>query len=71
MKNNECKKINGNLLEINKDLEKQKIELLQAFKRQLKLIDVLRRQRFHLEAGQIFQYTQQDFMRALELGDKL
>lgn len=59
------------MIEVNKHLEKQKIELLHAFKKQLKLIDILRRQRFHLEAGQIFQYTQQEFMKALELGDKL
>lgn len=52
-------------------MERQRTELLQAFKKQLKLIDILKRERTHLEAAQLFHYTQNEFTKALDLGKKI
>jgi hypothetical protein len=53
-KGGDAKKIMEKLTNENKRLEKQIHELLQAFKKQLRLIDILKRQKTHLIAGQIF-----------------
>lgn len=55
-----------NLLNENKKLNKQKLELIQAFKRQMKLIDNLKKQRMHLEASRLLQFSEQEFINALE-----
>lgn len=52
-------------------LKRQKRDLLTAHKKQLKLIDVLKRQKLHLEAVKILSFTEEDFIRTLELGQKL
>jgi len=50
----------------NLKLQKQKLELIQAFKKQLKLIDILKKQKMHLEAAKMLQFSEEEFLNALE-----
>ncbi len=47
-------------------LEQQKQELISIFKKQLRLIDTLKRQKVHAEAAHLLTFTEQDYAEALD-----
>ncbi|XP_058485513.1 testis-expressed protein 9 isoform X2 [Solea solea] len=55
-----------NVLAENRMLKKHKAELIMGFKKQLKLIDLLKRQKMHFEAAKMLSFTEDEFMKALD-----
>ncbi|KAK2945049.1 hypothetical protein BLNAU_20062 [Blattamonas nauphoetae] len=49
-----------------RSFQKQKTELILAFRKQQKLIDVLKRQKMHLEASKLFSFTEDEFNKLIE-----
>ena len=47
----------------------QRAEMVAAFKKQMRLIDVLKRQKTHLEAARMLQFTEQEFTAALDVSE--
>jgi len=58
------------LLKQTTDLKKQKSDLLLALKKQIKLIDVLKRQKVHVEASRMLDFTEREFIKVLDWGCK-
>ena len=54
----------------NTRLRKRQSELILAFKKQAKLIDVLKRQKLHVEAATLLSFTEEEFSKTLELGER-
>ncbi|CAK76912.1 unnamed protein product (macronuclear) [Paramecium tetraurelia] len=55
----------------NQRIEQQITESLQALKKQLKLIDILKRQRIHIIAARMFQFIESDFAKTTDLSNKI
>lgn len=66
---NEARKDRDKLQGQIRKLDRQKAELLAAFRKQLKLIDVLKRQKLHMEAARLLAFTEDDFMKVVSWGD--
>lgn len=54
----------------NKKLEAQRLELINCVRKQNKLIDILKRQKMHLEAAKLLQLTEEEFTKILEINHK-
>lgn len=59
------------LLSDQKKLLRQKNELLTVFKKMNKLIEILKKQRTHLETAGSLGFTEEEFIKALDLPEKL
>ncbi len=57
------------LVSDNRRLSKHRADIVNAFKKQMKLIDVLKRQKLHLEAAKMLSFTEEEFAKTLEYGD--
>ena len=55
------------LAESGKREEKQLNDLFVAIKKQMQMIDVLKKQKVHLMASTIFKYCEEDFAKLLEV----
>ncbi|XP_064470973.1 testis-expressed protein 9-like [Ornithodoros turicata] len=64
-------KVIAELTEKNQQLEKQKLDLLTLIKKQMKLIDILKKQKIHLESTRIIQFTEEELTKlfAIEQND--
>jgi len=60
-------KISG-LQKENKQLRSEKKQLVTAFKKQMKLIDILKRQKMHMEAMKVLSYSEEAFLKLVSQG---
>lgn len=57
-------------MEKNQQLEKQKADLLALIKKQMKLIDIMKKQKIHLESTRIIQFTEDELMHLFSMDKK-
>jgi hypothetical protein len=53
----------------NKKLLQQRGDLLAGFKKQQKLIEILKKQKLHMELAKMLQFTEEEFAKCLEMGE--
>ena len=58
------------LVDAGKREEKQLNELFSAIKKQMQLIDVLKKQKVHLIASTVFKYCEEDFTALLQMNQQ-
>ena len=46
-------------------------KVITNFKKQMKLIDILKRQKMQIESAKLLAFTEDEFVKTLELGDKV
>lgn len=51
---------------VNRRLKRQQQELISAFQKQIKLVDVLKKQKVHLEAAKMLSFSEDMFMQSLD-----
>jgi len=61
-------KISG-LQKENKQLRLEKKQLVTAFKKQMKLVDILKRQKLHMEAMKLLSYSEEAFLKLVSQGE--
>jgi len=49
-----------------RSLERQRAELLTAFKKQMKLIEIMKRMKVHTEAAKLLEFTEEEFVKVLD-----
>jgi len=65
---NRIQKITG-LQKENKQLRSEKKKLVTAFKKQMKLVDILKRQKLHMEAMKLLSYSEDAFLKLVSQGE--
>jgi hypothetical protein len=49
-----------------RSLERQRAELLTAFRKQMKLIEVMKRMKVHVEASKLLEFSEEEFLKVLD-----
>lgn len=55
----------------NKLLERQRHDLMLAFKKQMKLIGILKRQKLHIETARVLSFSEDQFLKVIDLGQEI
>lgn len=65
----EAAKEAANLRLANKKLLQQRADLLAGFRKQQRLIEILKKQKLHMELAKMLQFTEEEFAKCLEMGE--